>query len=407
MRPIVLSFALLLAACATPERAPQEAARADVPTILVSFDGFRADYLERGLTPTFERLGRRGVRAQYMTPSFPSLTFPNHYTLVTGLDPDRHGIVHNTMRDTAIEGTFSLSAVAQHADPRWWGAEPFWLTARRQGVRAATMFWVGSEAPIGGHHPDDWQAYDANVTYEDRVDRVLAWLARPPATRPRFVTLYHEVLDKAGHTYGPDSPELNEALLRADALLLRLLRGLERLGLDANVVIVSDHGMANVSPDRMIFLDDLVPADVAETVTYGEVLTFAPKPGRVADAESALLRDHEHMECWRRSELPSRFRYGTHPRVPPIVCQVEVGWVAGTREEHARRLPKFPRGAHGFDNASSEMRAIFLADGPAVRDRVTIEHIEARDVYNILAGALGIEPAPNDGDRAIAEQILE
>src|SRR5688572_5244013 len=227
--PLLAPFLpLLLAACAsspaptTPAPSAAAGAAHDVPTILVSFDGFRADYLERGLTPTFERFGRRGVRARFMTPSFPSLTFPNHYTFVTGLDPDRHGIVHNTMRDAAIEGTFSLRAVEQHRDPRWWGAEPIWIAARRQGVRTATMFWVGSEAPIDGQHPDEWLAYDVDFLYEDRVDHVLEWLARPADTRPQFVTLYLETVDKAGHAHGPDSPELDAALQRSDALLQKL-----------------------------------------------------------------------------------------------------------------------------------------------------------------------------------------
>ena len=409
MRIFVLITAALLAACTAPrapDSEPPRTAPSVVPTLLVSFDGFRAEYLERGLTPTFERFGRRGVRARWMTPAYPSLTFPNHYTIVTGLDPDRHGIVHNTMRDAAIPGTFAMRAVEQHADPRWWGGEPIWSTARRHGLRTATMFWVGSEAPIAGHHPDDWLHYDVDFAYEDRVARVLEWLARPPATRPAFATLYLETLDKAGHAHGPDSPEVAAALSRADALLASLLAGLDRLALEANVVIVSDHGMAAISPERVIFLDDLVPEEVAEPVTRGEVVTFAPRAGREHEAEAALLTPHEHMDCWRKGELPARFRYGTHPRIPAIVCQAEVGWVAGTREELARRLPNFPRGAHGFDNAAKEMRAIFLADGPAFRDGVVLESIEARDVYNVLAGALGIPPAPNDGVPAVARSVL-
>src|SRR5688572_9727375 len=256
MRLPVLLTALLLVACASPHdagapKSRTDASASDVPTILVSFDGFRADYLERGLTPTFERFGRRGVRARFMTPSYPSLTFPNHYTFVTGLDPDKHGIVHNTMRDAGIEGTFSMRAVEQHRDPRWWGAEPIWIAAQRQGLRSATMFWVGSEAPIAGQRPDEWLPYDVNFVYEDRVDHVLEWLARPADTRPRFVTLYLETVDKAGHAYGPDSPELDAALQRSDALLQRLLSGLDRLGLEANVIVVSDHGMAGISPQRI------------------------------------------------------------------------------------------------------------------------------------------------------------
>ena len=405
-------IALLLLACITlgacaAIREPAPSATAPTPTILVSLDGFRADYLERGVTPTIARLGRRGVRAKFMTPSFPSLTFPNHYTLVTGLDPDRHGIVHNTVRDDDIGGTLRMQDRAAVADPRWWGGEPIWLTARRQGVRSATLFWVGSESPIGGAHPEDWLPYDVAFAYPDRVERVLEWLSRPLETRPRFVTLYLELLDKAGHRYGPESPELDAALAEADALVAKLLAGLAERRLDANVVIVSDHGMAPVSPQRVIVLDDLFDLDHAIVVTTGEVVTLTPRAGHEAEVEAALLRPHDHMSCWRKTTLPARFRYGTHPRIPAIVCLTEDGWVAPMRAELERRRPKFPRGAHGFDNHSPTMRALFVADGPAFRDRVVLDRIEARDVYNVLAGALGIEPAPNDGDRAVAARVLE
>ena len=407
MKRILVFFVVLaIASCSTePTRAPS-AAR-EVPTILVSFDGFRDDYLDRRLTPTFARLARGGVGAEWLTPAYPSLTFPNHYTIVTGLDPDRHGIVHNTMRDPVTGAKFAMSDRAAVETPSWWGGEPIWATGKRHGLRSATLFWVGSEAPIGGAHPDEWLPYDVGFVYEDRVTRVLEWLARPPSTRPHFATLYIELLDKVGHEFGPESPEMNAALVRADALLAQLLRGLGRLGIDANLVIVSDHGMAAISPARGILLDELFPLEHATIVSTGEVVTLTPLPEHVREVEVALLRDHAHMACWRKTELPARFRYGTHPRIPAIVCQAADGWVVFTRAEYERRRAKFPRGAHGFDNASPTMRAIFIAKGPAFRSGVTLEKIEARDVYNVLAGALGIEPAPNDGNPDVAREVLE
>jgi predicted AlkP superfamily pyrophosphatase or phosphodiesterase len=203
-------FALLL--CLALAALPATASRD--PLILVSLDGFRADYLDRYRAPTLQRLARGGVRAKFMRPAFPALTFPNHYTIVTGLDPDRHGIVHNQMFDPAL-GRFSLHDRAAVEDTRWWGGEPIWVTARKQGRITASMFWVGSEAPVQGIRPNEWLSFEETLPYGARVDTVLDWLARDEAQRPQLVTLYFEALDDAGHALGPDDPQLQRAVSAA------------------------------------------------------------------------------------------------------------------------------------------------------------------------------------------------
>ncbi len=367
--------------------------------LLISIDAFRPDYLDRGLTPNLSRIAREGVRAEWMNPSYPSLTFPNHYTIVTGLRPDHHGIVHNTMRDPVLGG-FKLSDRDTVGDGRWWGGEPIWVGAEKAGLRTATMFWPGSEAEIGGVRPTHWNKFDYDVSYEARVDRALAWLDAPPAQRPRLITLYFEKVDKSGHDFGPDSEQVRRAIAEADAAVGRLLQGLDARGLlrSADLIVVSDHGMAEVGPGHAIATEDMAsPADAA-VVSDGQSVGFAPKPGRERRAEARLLGAHPHYECWRKNELPARWQYGTHPRVPPIVCQMREGWDAVSRKKLNERPKAATRGSHGFDPALPSMRALFIARGPSFRSGATLPPFDNVDVYPLLTRLLGIPAAPNDGD---------
>ena len=390
-----------LAACGLAthsSRAPGPAAEERPYLLLVSIDGFRADYLDLGLTPNLQRLAGNGVRAQWMTPSYPSLTFPNHYTVVTGLRPDHHGVVHNTMSDAGL-GDFRIRDRDAVGNGAWWGGEPIWVGAEKAGLATAAMFWVGSEAPVQGVRPSRWSQFDSEVAIDERVDRVLGWLSEPPDTRPRLATLYFEHLDSAGHRNGPHAPETLEVLGRMDAAIGRLVDGLAARGLSDKVdlVVVSDHGMAEVPAGQVIAVEDMVdPAD-AELVSAGQSVGFAPRAGRVEAAEARLLGRHGHYECWRRDELPERWEYGTHPRVPPVVCQMDEGWDALPRE-YAGRAAERTRGSHGFDPALPSMRAIFIADGPSFADGAVVPAIDNVDVYPLLTHLLGIEPAPNDGD---------
>lgn len=407
---ILLPLLLLLSACAA-RPLPLAPAPEKPPVILISIDGFHPDYLLRGHTPTLQALADTGVRAAWMTPSYPSLTFPNHYTIVTGLRPDRHGIVENTMSDPELGG-FSLSNRAAVGDRRWWGGEPIWTTAQRAGLRTGTMFWPGSEAPINGWYPDYWHEFDAGKPKEDRVDTVLGWLDLPPTERPQFMTLYFEKVDSVGHYRGPDTPELNAALAEVDEALARLLAGLEARGLRERVqlVIVSDHGMAETSPERVVFVEDILPAGSASLVAVGSSLGLNPRPGRQAEVEDALLGRHAHHECWRKQDLPPRWHYGRHPRVPDIVCQADTGWRFVSRER-ARNRPggwesTINPGSHGFDPEDPSMRALFIAHGPAFRPGMVIPPFDNVHVYPLLAALLGIAPAPGDGDPAVTAAML-
>jgi predicted AlkP superfamily pyrophosphatase or phosphodiesterase len=399
---------LALSACATPQAAPPPVAQAPQEsrapvTILVSIDGFRPDYLDRGVTPNLSRLAATGVTGP-MHPSFPSKTFPNHYTLVTGLRPDHHGIVANKMEDERRPGeTFTMAS----DDPFWWNeAAPLWVNADQAGVRTATMFWPGANVAIGGVRaekwpneinggvrPDDWQQYNEAVTGSQRVNAVLDWLRRPAAIRPAFLTLYFDTVDTAGHHFGPGDARTTAAVADVDARIGELVAGLAALGQPANLVLVSDHGMAATSSTRTIALDSIAnPADY-RIVEAGPYAALAAIPGHETALEKRLLAAHAHMACWRRAEIPARFAYGKNPRVPPYLCLADTGWTIAPSTPKAASTG----GNHGYDNMADDMTALFIAYGPAFAVGRTIPAFDNVDVQPMLAALLGIAPGVTDG----------
>jgi predicted AlkP superfamily pyrophosphatase or phosphodiesterase len=396
MRFLAAFLFVLCAACATP---PASRAAAGDLTILVSIDGFRADYLDRGATPTLARLAATGARAS-MRPSFPSITFPNHYALVTGLTPDHSGLVGNTMEDAARPGVVFTMSAPTASDPIWWdGAEPIWVTAEKQGAPTATMFWPGSDYAIRGVQPGKWRAFDQTLTGFARVDQLLDWLDAP--RRPRLAPLYFDLVDTAGHRYGPDAPETMSAAAEVDAAMARLVEGLRARGLAAraNLIIVADHGMADVSEDRLIDLDALAGPDLVRVVVEGPYAALEPRAGRAADAERALVGRKAHGECWRKAEMPARLGYGAHPRVPAIVCLADIGWRFDSAQTPPYAGPP-ARGAHGFDPDAPEMAAVFIANGPAFRAGARLAPFRNVSVYPLLAKLAGVTPQPNDGSLA-------
>jgi predicted AlkP superfamily pyrophosphatase or phosphodiesterase len=376
--------------------APPEPARTTV--VLVSLDGFRWDYVDRPPAVTLRTLARRGVRAQGLVPAFPSKTFTNHYTLVTGLGPGRSGILSNRFRDPAL-GTFSYRDTAAVRDARWWLGEPIWLTAELQGVRAATMFWPGSEAPIGGRHPTDWVPYQHEMPASARIDTVLAWLGRPVASRPRLVTAYFHHVDAAGHEFGPEAAETDSAIAVVDAALAKLVRGLDSLGLtrETNIVIVSDHGMAGTSRDRVVLLDELMDLAAVDVVDWDPVTQVWPGPGVDPDTLAARLDADPHLRAWTRATLPSRWGLNHSPRTPPVLALADEGWVITTRARFERDSATFRGGSHGYDESAISMRGLFVAAGPRFRSGVVVPAFRNVHVYPVLAELLGVKPAPSEG----------
>lgn len=379
------------------------------PLLLVSIDGFRADYLQRGESPTLAALAGKGVRAKWMQPSFPSLTFPNHYTLVTGLYPDHHGIVNNTMYDPEL-GKFSLSRHKAVGDGRWWaGGEPIWVSADKAGLKTATMFWPGSEAEIHGYRPDHWQPYDGKVTADQRVDKVLAWLDLPAAERPDFLTLYFDDVDHAGHRYGPDTPEVNAAIRHVDKALAHLVEGLKARHLfdRINIIVVSDHGMTSTPEGQVVLLDKVINLDHVHVVAMGILAGVTPRPGHEDEVAAKLLESHPHMTCWRKQDIPARYHYGNNPRIPPLDCLADDGWQITSSDYLARREFPMSLGNHGYDNNDPHMRALFIARGPAFRKGLTVSAFPNVDVYPLMTHLLGIKAQPHDGNFQTVEDMLE
>ncbi len=407
LRALLILVWIVCAAGCAPGPLRSDAAPARHALILISIDGFRADYLDRHETPTLAALAADGVRAQALIPAFPTLTFPNHYTLVTGLYPDHNGIVNNRFIDPASGKRFVYKDAKTTGDPAWWGGEPIWVSAEKQGVRVATMFWPGSDVAIAGVRPSEWLSFDGKITPDQRVDQVLQWLDLPAPKQPTFLTLYFDQVDHAGHDRGPDSPEVDAALRGVDAALARLVDGLKQRGLydDTNLVIVSDHGMTATTRDRRSYLDDVIPLADVDVVNYGILAGIEPHKGKTAAIERALLVPHPHMQCWRKSELPPRLHYGTNPRIPSLLCLAEDG---GTISSHGYENDggHFSAGEHGYDNDDPAMRALFIAHGPDFKHRLVVPAFDNVDVYPLLAHLLGITAQRNDGDFATVAPML-
>lgn len=403
-RIFAAAIAAALQACATaPVSAPRPEALAPAPveqrapvTILISIDGFRPDYLARGVTPNLNALAAAGISAS-MRPSFPSVTFPNHWTLVTGLRPDRHGVVGNRMEDARRPGEVFTMATE---DSFWWdAAEPLWITAEKAGIRTATMFWPGENVGFGGRRPSDWQHYDHEVTNRQRVDAIIDWLRRPAETRPRFLTLYVDVVDSAGHKYGPDDARTTAVVGEVDAAIGRLRSELAGLGQPANLVIVADHGMAPISADRVIRLDRQLPTGSFTAIADGPYAGITPVAGHEAEVAAVLLKPQPHLTCWTKATIPLRLHYGRNDRVPPYICLAETGWLALTREPPADHPPT--GGAHGYDPEAPEMAALFIASGPDIAPRGGLPRFDNVDVAPLIRDLLALPADPSlDGTDA-------
>ncbi len=406
-RPALAALLLLLAACR-----PAPTPAGDQPiVILISIDGWRWDYLERFAAPTLSKLAAGGVRADGLIPQFPSKTFPNHYTIVTGLALAHHGIVSNNMRDPVIPGRYSMSNRDVLSDPRWWGGDPIWNTAERQGRVAAPMFWPGSEAVIGGRQATYWFPFDDDLPNSARVDQLLEWLRLPEGKRPSFLTLYFSDVDTAGHRFGPDAPQTRDAALSADRWVGDLVAGVAAAGLADRVhyVVVSDHGMAELSRDRMIVVDDYIDPATAEIVDWAPVLGLAPKDGDVEKMYAALKDKHPHLQVYRRDEIPAVYGLAGHPRVSPIVGIADDGWYITSRTETARwdsHERDSPGGTHGYDARAKSMQGLFIGAGPRFRSGVVVAPFENIHIYNLMCALIGIQPSPNDGDPAVIKDML-
>jgi predicted AlkP superfamily pyrophosphatase or phosphodiesterase len=406
-RPCLLACILgALLVVAAPGIAQETSARSGDVVVLVSFDGFRHDYLDRGITPNFERIARAGVRADAIIPIFPSKTFPNHHSIATGLYAEHHGIVGNEFYDPVL-GLYGNENHEEMDQGRWFGGEPIWVTAERQGVTSGAFFWVATDFKVGGILPTYRKKYDGDVPWTARIDTVVSWLQLPEQQRPRLVLLYFETMDDAGHRYGPDTPQVDSALVQADALLGRLLDGISRTPVAArtSLIVVSDHGMAGVGPDRTVPIDsaDLKGARVVVSGAYS-TLYFGGDTLRRNQVASKLKRSLSHVRVFPRDSIPDVFHWRDNPRIPDVLIVADEGWLVGPRRSMERVRVG---GTHGYDPASPTMRGIFLAMGPRIKPNQRIPAFENVHVHPFIAALLGIWPAENiDGSLDVLRPVL-
>ncbi|KAL4892575.1 alkaline-phosphatase-like protein [Aspergillus ambiguus] len=389
-------------------------------TILISLDGFRADFLDRGLTPTLNEFITSGISPQYMLPSFPSVTFPNHYTLVTGLYPESHGIVGNTFWDPNFQEEFHNTLPSGNMQPKWWDAEPLWMTAENRGVVSAIHMWPGSEAHIMGVDPTYYDAYNGSEILSRKVDRVLEFLdmrgledeSLVVPERPQLIAAYVPNVDSDGHKYGPNSTEIRSTIAEVDNMLADLFSGLHDRNLTdiVNIVIVSDHGMATTSTERVVQLDDLIDMDLVERIDGWPLRGIRPRRPEDVDALKvqleALAENYSHaVEVYTRETMPERYHFSNNDRIAPLWVIPKTGWVIVERPDFDAQEALVsgeayhPRGVHGYDHEHPLMRAIFVARGPAFphQPNSRVDVFQNTNVYNIICDSLGITPHPNNG----------
>ncbi|CZT17048.1 related to nucleotide diphosphatase [Ramularia collo-cygni] len=396
-------------------------------TVLISLDGFRADFVHRGLTPALSSLIQQGVSPKWMNPSFPSVTAPNHYTLVTGMYPEAHGIIGNTFFDPLAQKEFYFTDPARSMTEEWWNAaEPLWQTAEQQNVPTAIHMWPGSEAHIGKMEPAYVDKYDGHESLQNKVDRILGWLDLPgpkdsgaleATPRPQLIAAYVPDVDRDGHLYGPNSTYIRSTITEVDGMVGSLLKGIEERNLTdvVNIVVVSDHGMATTSNDRLIQLEDLVnPALIEHTdgwPLYGlrphdQSQTHLQTMYEDLFAKSQLPKYKDQFDVYLRDvNMPERYHFSQNQRIAPLWIVPRVGWAIAPKHEFdlqeamARGEVYHPRGLHGYDNQHPLMRAIFIAKGPAFPhpEGSMVDAFQNTEVYNIVCDSLGLEPKKNNG----------
>lgn len=384
---------LITAGC-RQKHAPAE----DRYVVVLSMDGFRSDYPDMAHTPTLDSLAGIGVKSAFR-PCFPSATFPNHYSMATGLHPDHHGLIHNFFYAPDIDSVFTASC----HDPRFFGGEPIWNTAEKQGIRTAAYFWIGSEIALPGGQPSIWKKFDKSVPFEDRADSVVAWLKLPEQIRPHLIMWYIEEPDNTGHDCGPDSLPTLRMAEKTDSLLRYFFDKARSLDVfhRTDFIVVSDHGMATCTAEHSVNLADYLPIDSFRYVFEGVPTLLYPKDG-YADKAYETLKTVPGITVWRKDEIPERFVYGKNPRVPELLVMPP----AGSYVEFRDRPSQYNGGAHGYDNFMPEMEGIFYAAGPSFKKGEEFPAMPNVNLYPLIARLLGISPAPNDGNDSTVAELL-
>lgn len=378
-------------------------------TLLISFDGFGHNYLDKTDTPNFDDLVANGVQAEGLIPIFPSKTFPNHYSIATGLYPENSGFVNNTMYDPKWDKWYRIRDREAVEDGKWYGGEPIWNTLEKQGIRTGTMFWVGSEADIQGMHPTHWKIYDESMPGRARIDTVVKWMSGSEDKAVEFATLYFSDVDTKGHRYGTESDSVKSAIRRADRLMGYLKNRMQQNNLwaNTNIVIVSDHGMVDQSADKTIRLDNIIDMDDTERVIWGPMTMVQPKEDQTEKVYQALKSKEENYSVYKKEELPERYHLKDHRRVEDIVLIADLGYTILDEEYKQEFIESLPRATHGYDNSKKAMQAFFIAHGPAFKQGESVEPFQNIHIYELINHLMDTEPAGNDGSLDSVRVLLK
>jgi predicted AlkP superfamily pyrophosphatase or phosphodiesterase len=361
--------------------------------ILVSVDGFRWDYMDRLPTPNMQHIAAAGLKAERLLPVFPALTFPNHYSIATGLYPAHHGLVANDFPDPKSNTWYSLKNRESVEDRRFYAGEP---------MVSAAFFFVGTEAPVNGVSPTHWRSYDKKIAGEERVDQVLAWLAQPEPVRPHVYTLYFEEVDDHSHWYGPDSAENIEAISRVDGYIGRLLEGIGKLPFagEINIILVSDHGQGAYIEDQQPYLladhVDITDSVIIEGGSYLFLHLNRDDPQRAAAIVAEVNSSWQHGRAYLPGETPAQWHVDDNPRFPDVILMPDAGYAVLSTLE---KVGKINAGDHGWAPENPDMHGFFIACGPNITPGLTLGTVNNIDIYPLMLSILGLDaPQTMDGD---------
>jgi ectonucleotide pyrophosphatase/phosphodiesterase family member 5 len=402
MKSKVVLFFIILASLTLAQSPPY--------VILISFDGFRWDYSERGIAPNLEKMKREGVHALSLRPSFPSKTFPNHYSIVTGMYPENHGLISNSFTDPFTKEKYKISDKKVVGESKWYLGEAFWEIAKRNGIICASYFWPGSEIMLDYRRPKYYEKYEHKRPYKQRIDGVINWLKLPEEERPHFITLYFDDTDTYGHRYGPNSPEINQSIQRLDSLIGYLYKGLNTIGMmdSTNVILVSDHGMTDISLDKVVNIEEMLIDFEYEIGGDKPFMMIEPSKSDFQNVYKTLKENENYYKVYLKEDLPDNFHYSKHPFIYSIILIADIGWSLVNNAWLKDMNNSYSKGNHGYDNNQRDMHGVFIARGPNIKSNYKTGTIWNVDIYPMLSKIFNIESRSNiDGKLERIEFILK
>jgi len=377
--------------------------------ILISFDGYRWDYINRGITPNINLLIDGGVKASSFMPVFPTKTFPNHISIITGMYPENHGILFNEFKDPFNGREYRIRDSVEVRDSRWYKGEAFWETARGQGIITASYFWPSSDINLEYRRPDYFHHYEHERPYDVRVTGVIDWLKLPHDQRPHFITMYFDLTDGVGHRYGPISPEMDMAISSLDSTLGKLLSGLEEIQMrdSVNIILVSDHGMTEVNFEKIINVEEMLEGYQFVSSNNGPAMMISADDDDIEKIYSLLKMNENHYKVYLKNDIPPFYHFSKSPMISEILLVAEMGWAVVTNKDLKWMKPDKYNGNHGYDNHHLDMHGVFVAAGPRFKNNYKTGTINCLDIYSLLCKIFSIIPNSNiDGKLERIEFIL-